>query len=156
MGELLRRYWMPIGGASELASNPIKPIRLMGEDLVLYKDLGGQFGLLDRHCPHRRADLAYGFVEPTNFLAGRKLNVFALPFVGDERMHNLPIPIVQSSPDVVKGVTASNANRIYDGFVLFGERGALAGPCVRFENITERTLFLENFVYLRDVFRRVI
>ena len=65
MGELLRRYWMPIGGASELDTNPIKPIRLMGEDLVLYKDLGGQFGLLDRHCPHRRADLAYGFVEPT-------------------------------------------------------------------------------------------
>ena len=50
--------------ASSIA-NPIKPIRLMGEDLVLYKDLGGQFGLLDRHCPHRRADLAYGFVEPT-------------------------------------------------------------------------------------------
>ena len=35
----------------------------MGEDLVLYKDLGGTFGLLDRHCPHRRADLSYGFVE---------------------------------------------------------------------------------------------
>ena len=46
-------------------ANPIKPIRLMGEDLVLYKDLGGQFGLLDRHCPHRRADLSYGFVEQT-------------------------------------------------------------------------------------------
>ena len=65
MGELLRRYWMPIGGASELDTNPIKPIRLMGEDLVLYKDLGGTFGLLDRHCPHRRADLSYGFVEQT-------------------------------------------------------------------------------------------
>ena len=37
MGELLRRYWMPIGGASELDKNPIKPMRLMGEDLVLYK-----------------------------------------------------------------------------------------------------------------------
>src|SRR6266446_10810236 len=48
MGELLRRYWMPIGGASELDKNPIKPIRLMGEDLVLYKDQGGRFGLLDR------------------------------------------------------------------------------------------------------------
>src|SRR2546425_10477258 len=36
MGELLRRYWMPIGGASELDGNPIKAIRLMGEDLVLY------------------------------------------------------------------------------------------------------------------------
>src|SRR5919201_650188 len=63
MGELLRRYWMPIGGASEFDSTPIKPIRLMGEDLVLYKDQGGRFGLLDRHCPHRRADLSYGFVE---------------------------------------------------------------------------------------------
>jgi 5,5'-dehydrodivanillate O-demethylase oxygenase subunit len=63
MGELLRRYWHPIAGASELADNPIKPIRLMGEDLVLYQDLSGRYGLLDRHCPHRRADLSYGFVE---------------------------------------------------------------------------------------------
>ena len=37
----------------------------MGEDLVLYKDLGGRYGLLDRHCPHRRADLSYGMVEET-------------------------------------------------------------------------------------------
>ena len=65
MGELLRRYWMPIGGASELDANPIKPMRLMGEDLVLYKDMGGRFGLLDRHCPHRRADLSFGLVEET-------------------------------------------------------------------------------------------
>jgi len=35
----------------------------MGEDLVLYKDLGGKYGLVDRHCPHRRADLSYGWVE---------------------------------------------------------------------------------------------
>ena len=41
MGELLRRYWMPFAGASELGAEPIKPIRLMGEDLVLYKDLSG-------------------------------------------------------------------------------------------------------------------
>jgi 5,5'-dehydrodivanillate O-demethylase len=65
MGELLRRYWMPIGGVSQLEKDPIKAIRLMGEDLVLYKDLGGRYGLLDRHCPHRRADLSYGFVEET-------------------------------------------------------------------------------------------
>src|SRR3974390_727063 len=63
MGELLRRYWMPIGGASELDRKAIKPMRLMGEDLVLYRDMGGRFGLLDRHCPHRRADLSFGFVE---------------------------------------------------------------------------------------------
>jgi 5,5'-dehydrodivanillate O-demethylase len=63
MGELLRRYWMPIGGAAELDATPIKPIRLMGEDLVLYRDLAGTYGLVDRHCPHRRADLSYGWVE---------------------------------------------------------------------------------------------
>ena len=53
MGEYLRRYWHPIAGASELSSNPVKPIRLMGEDLVLYKDLSGNYGLIDRQCPHR-------------------------------------------------------------------------------------------------------
>jgi 5,5'-dehydrodivanillate O-demethylase len=63
MGELLRRYWMPVGGAYEFDTTSIKPIRLMGEDLVLYKDLGGKYGLVDRHCPHRRADLSYGWVE---------------------------------------------------------------------------------------------
>ncbi|MFM0277232.1 aromatic ring-hydroxylating dioxygenase subunit alpha [Paraburkholderia sediminicola] len=63
MGELLRRYWMPIAGVSEFDEVAVKPVRLLGEDLVLYKDLSGNFGLIDRQCPHRRADLAYGFVE---------------------------------------------------------------------------------------------
>jgi 5,5'-dehydrodivanillate O-demethylase len=63
MGELLRRYWMPIAALTEFEKNAIKPIRLLGEDLILYRDLNGTLGLLDRHCPHRRADLSYGFVE---------------------------------------------------------------------------------------------
>ena len=42
---------------------PIKPMRLLGEDLVLYRDRGGRYGLIDRHCAHRRADMAYGWVE---------------------------------------------------------------------------------------------
>lgn len=63
MGDLLRRYWMPIAGESEFDSRPIKPLRILGEDLVLYRDLSGNFGLVDRQCPHRRADLAHGMVE---------------------------------------------------------------------------------------------
>ena len=63
MGELLRRYWMPIAAVTEFDDKSIKPVRLMGEDLTLYKDLSGNFGLVDRHCPHRRADMSYGFVE---------------------------------------------------------------------------------------------
>jgi len=63
MGNYLRRYWMPIAGASEFDDKEVKAVRLMGEDLTLYKDLSGNFGLVDRHCAHRRADLSYGFVE---------------------------------------------------------------------------------------------
>lgn len=63
MGRLMRRYWQPIGAVSELARDPIKTVRLMGEDLVLYRDLSGDYGLIDRHCPHRRADMKFGFVE---------------------------------------------------------------------------------------------
>ena len=63
MGNLLRRYWLPIAGVSEFDDKATKPVRIMGEDLVLYKDLSGTYGLMDRHCPHRRADLSYGYVE---------------------------------------------------------------------------------------------
>jgi 5,5'-dehydrodivanillate O-demethylase len=63
MGEVLRRHWHPIAGIDELDRNPVKAVRLMGEDLVLYKDLSGDYGLVDRQCAHRRADLSYGYVE---------------------------------------------------------------------------------------------
>jgi 5,5'-dehydrodivanillate O-demethylase oxygenase subunit len=63
MGGLLRRYWMPIAGTSEFKHHRIKAVRVMGEDLVLYRDLNGVFGLVQRACAHRRADLSYGFVE---------------------------------------------------------------------------------------------
>ncbi len=63
MGELLRRYWMPIAPVAELDDQPTKAVRLFGENLVLYKDKSGTYGLIDRHCPHRRADMSYGFIE---------------------------------------------------------------------------------------------
>jgi 5,5'-dehydrodivanillate O-demethylase len=63
MGALLRRYWHPVAAVQELEERSTKAVRLLGEDLVLYKDLGGRYGLLHRQCPHRRADLSHGFVE---------------------------------------------------------------------------------------------
>jgi hypothetical protein len=45
MGDYLRRYWHPIAGASEFDTKSVRPIRLFGEDLVLYKDLSGNYGL---------------------------------------------------------------------------------------------------------------
>lgn len=63
MGELMRRYWQPIAAAGELEENPVKQIRLLSEDLVLYRDRQGTHGLVELHCPHRRADMSYGIVE---------------------------------------------------------------------------------------------
>lgn len=63
MGNLMRRYWQPIAAAAEMDETPTKYVRLMGEDLALYKDKSGMYGLLDLHCAHRRSDLTYGMVE---------------------------------------------------------------------------------------------
>lgn len=63
-GELMRRYWQPAALVDELAGNrPIKPVRLFGEDLVIFKDDKGRYGLVGRRCPHRGTDLAYGRLE---------------------------------------------------------------------------------------------
>ena len=63
-GELLRRYWHPITIAAEITDeNPTKFVRILGEDLVLWKDKSGNVGLIQDHCPHRGASLLYGRVE---------------------------------------------------------------------------------------------
>ena len=56
-GDLMRRYWHPIAAVAQMADRCTKPIRLLGEDLVLYKDLSGTFGLVDPFCPHRHMNL---------------------------------------------------------------------------------------------------
>jgi 5,5'-dehydrodivanillate O-demethylase len=63
MGELLRRYWHAVGGTAEMTDVWTKRVRLLGEDLVLYRDRTGRFGLIAEFCPHRRASLAYGIPE---------------------------------------------------------------------------------------------
>jgi 5,5'-dehydrodivanillate O-demethylase oxygenase subunit len=59
-GALLRRYWHPIAAVDEMAERWTKRVRLLGEDLVLFKNRGGRFGLIAEACPHRRASFAYG------------------------------------------------------------------------------------------------
>jgi 5,5'-dehydrodivanillate O-demethylase len=63
MGDLMRRYWQPLAAVSQLKDRWTKRVRLLGEDLVLYKDRQGRFGLIAEFCPHRRASLAYGIPE---------------------------------------------------------------------------------------------
>ncbi len=64
-GELLRSYWQPAALVDEMqGERPVKAVRLLGQDLVLFRDAAGRYGLLDRDCPHRNADLSYGRLEP--------------------------------------------------------------------------------------------
>jgi nitrite reductase/ring-hydroxylating ferredoxin subunit len=63
-GQLLRRYWQPVALVEELpAERPVKAVRLMGQDFVVFRDEQGRYGMLDRDCPHRGADLAAGRLE---------------------------------------------------------------------------------------------
>lgn len=62
MGELLRRYWHPIGLAEDASETP-KMVRALGEDLVLFRDRSGRPGLVYPRCAHRGASLFYGRTE---------------------------------------------------------------------------------------------
>ena len=62
MGELMRRYWIPAAFTHQIenADGPPVRVRLMGENLVLFRDTQGRPGLLGDYCPHRTASLFFG------------------------------------------------------------------------------------------------
>jgi 5,5'-dehydrodivanillate O-demethylase len=62
-GELFRRYWQPFACSAELHDRSTLKVRLLGEDLALYRDRSGNLGLVAELCPHRRCSLAYGVPE---------------------------------------------------------------------------------------------
>jgi len=63
-GRLLRRYWLPVGASGDVvAQRPTKQVRILGEDLVLYRDLSGALGIIQERCPHQRISLAYAKPE---------------------------------------------------------------------------------------------
>ncbi len=62
MGEVFRRFWLPVALADELPSPDCVPLRVkvMGEDLIAFRDSNGNVGLVDAYCPHRGAPLFFG------------------------------------------------------------------------------------------------
>jgi phthalate 4,5-dioxygenase len=62
MGQMMRRHWLPVCLSEEVAQADGAPVkaRLLGEDLVVFKDSSGKIGVLDEHCPHRGASLVFG------------------------------------------------------------------------------------------------
>ncbi|SVC64520.1 uncharacterized protein METZ01_LOCUS317374, partial [marine metagenome] len=61
-GEFFRRYWHPVALTSEIGDLPLA-VRILGENLVLFRTTQGDTGLVHQHCPHRRASLVFGKCE---------------------------------------------------------------------------------------------
>ena len=63
-GELMRRYWQPLCPSGELtAERPKKRLRVMGENLVVFRDASGEYGCVEEFCKHRGVSLYYGYAE---------------------------------------------------------------------------------------------
>ncbi|MFE4539983.1 Rieske 2Fe-2S domain-containing protein, partial [Streptomyces scopuliridis] len=63
-GDWMRLYWQPVALSEELAGpRPVVAVKLLGEDLVLFRNEDGSLGLVERRCPHRGADLSLGRLE---------------------------------------------------------------------------------------------
>src|SRR5262245_4810737 len=62
MGQMMRRHWLPVCLSEEVAAKDGAPVkaRLLGEDLVVFRDTNGKIGVLDERCPHRHASLVFG------------------------------------------------------------------------------------------------
>src|SRR5947208_6659098 len=62
MGEYFRRFWQPVALSCEVAKPDCPPIRakVMGEDLIVFRDTQGRVGLIEPRCAHRGADLFFG------------------------------------------------------------------------------------------------
>lgn len=122
MGNLMRRYWQPFAAASELDGKWTKRVRLLGEDLVLFRDRQGRRGLIGEYCPHRRASFAYGI--PTE--DGIRCPYHGWAFNKEGACMDMPNePLNQMFRDKV-GTTAYPVEEM--GGMLFAYMGPLPAP----------------------------
>ena len=103
-GQLLRHYWQPAALVDEfnpaldarMAQRPVKAVKLLGQDLVLFKDASGTWGLLDRDCAHRGADLSFGRLENAAQGGGLRCPFHGWKFAPDGRCLETPAEPVGS------------------------------------------------------------
>lgn len=97
--------------------------------------------------------ILYGFLKPCSGFTKRELNVPLFPGTIGKWRDYLPISVVERGSEIVHDIGSDVGCFCYDGFVLFGSRGAVAGLCICFNNIREGSFFTEEFIKLVDVFR---
>jgi 5,5'-dehydrodivanillate O-demethylase oxygenase subunit len=132
-GELLRRYWQPLCPVSELtADKPKIRLRRLGEDLVLFRDGGGNIGLVAEQCRHRQASLYYGYIEDDGLRC---------PYHGWK--FDTSGACIERPFEKNKNGRIENCQRAYPvqslGGILFGYLGPAPAPLLpRWENLVRR------------------
>jgi len=125
MGELMRRYWVPAAFSHQVAEPAGAPlrVRLLCENLVLFRDGQGRLGLIDERCPHRTASLFFG----RNEAAGLRCVYHGLQF--DVAGHCIDLPCVpQLSPEQRQSVARELAVKAYPCTEKGGVVWAYMGP----------------------------
>lgn len=132
MGNLLRRYWQPVAGLSEMRDRWTMKVRMLGEDLVLFKTRGGKFGLIAEQCPHRKVSLAYGI--PTE--EGIRCAYHGWMMDGEGRCLDQPN---ETGRNAMKGKIVTAAYPVEElGGVLFTYLGPAPAPLLpRFDGYVE-------------------
>jgi 5,5'-dehydrodivanillate O-demethylase len=92
---------MPIAAEVELEERPVRPVRVLGEDLVLYRH-GGGYGLVGRWCPHRQFDLSFATVETS----GIRCSFHGWLFDGEGRCLEQPLEQAVHPESTFKDVCA--------------------------------------------------
>ena len=122
MGELLRRYWQPIGAAVELKDKWTVRVRLMGENLVLFRNRQGGMGLIAEQCPHRGASFAQGI--PTEH--GIRCPYHGWEFNAQGKCLNQPF---EANNQAFRDLVCTTAYPVQElGGVLFAYMGPLPAP----------------------------
>ncbi len=116
MGELLRRYWQPVCTSDELCDLP-KKVKLLCEEIVVFRDKKGRVGALEPHCSHRGTSLEWGRVEEEGlrccyhgWLYDRQGQCIDMPCETEEFRKRMDV--LTSPPRIGRSPTSRHAARI--------------------------------------------
>ena len=124
-GELMRRYWHPIAASAQLPQHGTRPVRILGESLVLYRDRSGRLGLVEEHCPHRRGGMVFGIPEE----AGIRCAYHGWLFDGTGRCLEQPYEEIVEPGSTFKDRVRIGAYRVEElGGLIFAYLGPEPAP----------------------------
>jgi len=126
MGDLMRRYWLPAAYSRQISAPDSPPVRarLLGEDLVLFRDSEGSVGLLDERCPHRTASMFFGRNEE----CGLRCVYHGIKFDVDGNCVDVPCLPPNSSESQIAGIKKQMRIKAYPCIERGGVVWAYMGP----------------------------